>query len=297
MAPTKAKSELIFLFYFFLLSKLIFFAEKKNDDEDRSENRDCNQSDVSESEEEEEEISEEEEDGDYSPTEGEEEEEAPTEDEEEEEALILPTKALPTKRKRTVPKAKTVEATPPPPPPAKKAEAAPPPPAKKPRAKKTSPAVRKVNVGKKKPAVKASTPTANAAVADAVVDAVVEDTEEEKKKKKEQEHKEKLEKAILLKKRPSFKIRDVSRPTANFTRDKFLIGDRYAVQIEDVAILGKNGVCFSSVCLQFIRDPPEPNENNAKVFKMGIPIKFLYSLQDTINLIADSGKRDGAILD
>ena len=275
-------------------------------DKDCPKNRDCGESDESDGDfdySEEEEIPEEE-DNDYSPSEDEEEEE---EGGKEEETLVLPTKATTTKRKRgeseeSLPpkKRKRVESAtknvivtkPSKPTPTVEEKDILPPPAKKARTKKSTIQVtRKVDVRKKKPAKSVPPPPT------IEVEGVVED-EEEEKKKKDKEDKEKKAKEVLPRK-TSFKVRDVSRPTTNFTRDKFLLGERYAVQIEDVAIFGKSGTCFSSTCIQFIRDPPEPNENNAKVFKMGIPIKFIFALQETINSIVDSrsGKQQGGGLE
>jgi hypothetical protein len=80
----------------------------------------------------------------------------------------------------------------------------------------------------------------------------------------------------------SSKVRDVSRPTANFLRDKFLLGDRYSIQIGQINVKAKN---FSYESIIFTRDPPEENPDGKKKFTFNMPSKLVLPLRDAINEI------------
>jgi hypothetical protein len=83
----------------------------------------------------------------------------------------------------------------------------------------------------------------------------------------------------------SSKVRDVSRPTVNLNKEKFLLGDRYSVQIGQVHMQSKN---FSYESIIFSREPLMDAENKKKAFTFNMPVKLLIPLRDAINEIAES---------
>jgi hypothetical protein len=80
----------------------------------------------------------------------------------------------------------------------------------------------------------------------------------------------------------SSKVRDVSRPSAELIKDKFLLGDRYSVQVGQINIRGKN---YNFESLIFMRDAPPDNPDGKKPFTFNIPSKLIPSLKVAIDTI------------
>jgi hypothetical protein len=113
---------------------------------------------------------------------------------------------------------------------------------------------------------------------------------EEKNRKSDDSKKDgKVEKTVTVKKNaveivpsPSAKVRDVSRPCMNLIKDKFILGERYFVQMAQVNVQAKN-FTFHSLCMG--RDAAD-NSDGKKPFTFNLPAKLIIPLRDAINEIA-----------
>jgi hypothetical protein len=80
------------------------------------------------------------------------------------------------------------------------------------------------------------------------------------------------------------KVIDVSQPTPKLIRDKFLLGDRYSVQIGMITVKK-----WSYECLIFTRDAP-PGEPEKKAFSFNMPIKLIIPMRDALlSIISKNG--------
>ena len=85
-----------------------------------------------------------------------------------------------------------------------------------------------------------------------------------------------------------YKIRDVSAPGLKFSNDKFLLGDRYSLQVKPVTIKG-NGGTFSTTVLNFAREIPSPNIENRKPYSFGLPMRLIHALKEALDAIIREG--------
>lgn len=75
------------------------------------------------------------------------------------------------------------------------------------------------------------------------------------------------------------KVLDVSRPTMQLDKNKYLLGDRYTVQVGQVNMKSHN---YSFDSLIFTRDAPTDNPDNKKAYSFNMPAKLIIPLRDAI---------------
>ena len=74
-----------------------------------------------------------------------------------------------------------------------------------------------------------------------------------------------------------------------FNYDKYLLGDRYTIQVRPVTIQGRGGQ-FSTNVLTIQREPPVPNPENKKPYSFGYPMRLLEPLKKAIDDISSQSK-------
>ena len=86
-------------------------------------------------------------------------------------------------------------------------------------------------------------------------------------------------------------IRDFSNSSAALIKDKFLLGDRYSVQIGEVSFSGVRRYCYEAIIFTREGVVDEDEAKAKKPFKFNIPSKLLVPLCNALQTIIKKSER------